>query len=280
MNIAICDDEKYVRSFIRKLIERQGLDCEIREFSSGEELLQSQGLDSGRRKFSSEEELLQSQELMGNTGEISSQKEHPEAIDILFLDISMEDIDGITVAKQLRKQAGEQGKAVWGSLPLLIFVTGYPEYVMEAFAVHAYQFLVKPVDEKEFAAVFEQAVQECRILKGRKQETPKELLIHKGNTTRKVLEEDIYYVESSNRKVILCLNCEKIIYYGKISRLEEELPENFFRVHKGYLVNMKYVERYSRTEVWMKNGDKLLISRYKYQEFVKAYLKYISEGNH
>lgn len=45
MNIAICDDEKYVRSFIRKLIERQGLDCEIREFSSGEELLQSQGLD-------------------------------------------------------------------------------------------------------------------------------------------------------------------------------------------------------------------------------------------
>ncbi len=280
MNIAICDDEKYVRSFIRKLIERQGLDCEIREFSSGEELLQSQGLDSGRRKFSSEEELLQSQELMGNTGEISSQKEHPEAIDILFLDISMEDIDGITVAKQLRKQAGEQGKAVWGSLPLLIFVTGYPEYVMEAFAVHAYQFLVKPVDEKEFAAVFEQAVQECRILKGRKQETPKELLIHKGNTTRKVLEEDIYYVESSNRKVILCLNCEKIIYYGKISRLEEELPENFFRVHKGYLVNMKYVERYSRTEVWVKNGDKLLISRYKYQEFVKAYLKYISEGNH
>ncbi len=280
MNIAICDDEKYVRSFIRKLIERQGLDCEIREFSSGEELLQSQGLDSGRRKFSSEEELLQSQELMGNTGEISSQKEHPEAIDILFLDISMEDIDGITVAKQLRKQAGEQGKAVWGSLPLLIFVTGYPEYVMEAFAVHAYQFLVKPVDEKEFAAVFEQAVQECRILKGRKQEMPKELLIHKGNTTRKVLEEDIYYVESSNRKVILCLNCEKIIYYGKISRLEEELPENFFRVHKGYLVNMKYVERYSRTEVWMKNGDKLLISRYKYQEFVKAYLKYISEGNH
>ncbi len=280
MNIAICDDEKYVRSFIRKLIERQGLDCEIREFSSGEELLQSQGLDSGRRKFSSEEELLQSQELMGNTGEISSQKEHPEAIDILFLDISMEDIDGITVAKQLRKQAGEQGKAVWGSLPLLIFVTGYPEYVMEAFAVHAYQFLVKPVDEKEFAAVFEQAVQEGRILKGRKQETPKELLIHKGNTTRKVLEEDIYYVESSNRKVILCLNCEKIIYYGKISRLEEELPENFFRVHKGYLVNMKYVERYSRTEVWVKNGDKLLISRYKYQEFVKAYLKYISEGNH
>lgn len=59
MKIAICDDEKYVRSFIRKLIEQQEPDCEIVEFSSGRELLRSQGLDSY----------------------IS------EAIDILFLDI-------------------------------------------------------------------------------------------------------------------------------------------------------------------------------------------------
>lgn len=252
MKIAICDDEKYVRSFIRKLIEQQEPDCEIVEFSSGRELLRSLGLDSY----------------------IS------EAIDILFLDISMEDMDGMTVAKRLREAAKEQETAVWGSLPLLIFISGYPEYAMEAFSVHAYQFLVKPIEEKEFAAVLQQAAEECRILKGRRQETPRELLIRKGNTTRKIPEEDIYYVESSNRKVILCLSCEKIAYYGKISGLEEELSENFFRVHKGYLANMKYVERYSRTEVWMKNGDKLLISRYKYQDFVKAYLRYISERNY
>ena len=67
----------------------------------------------------------------------------------------------------------------------------------------------------------------------------------------------------------------KIAYYGKISELEKELQKNFFRVHKGYLINMKYVERYSRKEVQMKNGDMLLISKYKYQDFVKAYLGYI-----
>ncbi len=351
MRIAICDDEKYVRSFIRKLIEKQGTDCEIREYSSGRELLKSQGLSGywgetqqsqgldgycvesqqfqrldgycvesqqsqgpGGCSVESQQsqglggywgetqqsqglggywgetqqfqgsgshrgELQQSRRLGSGTGEIQSGSHVPETIDILFLDISMEDMDGMTAAKLLRESAKEQEAAVWGSLPLLIFISGYPEYVMEAFSVHAYQFLVKPIEEKEFAAVFDQAVRECRILKRKKQKTSRELLVHKRNTTRKVLEADIYYVESSNRKVILCLNSEKITYYGKISGLEEELSESFFRVHKGYLVNMKYVERYSRTEVWMKNGDKLLISRYKYQDFVKAYLRYISDGN-
>ena len=321
LKIAICDDEKYARSFLRKLIEQQETDCEIWEYSSGKELLQSQGLSSYYEKLpqcqgpgSYYEELLQSKRLgsyheelpqcqglssyyeelpqrqgqvsdMGKTPQeqnhlgVSSTQKPPGAIDILFLDISMEDMDGMTAARMLREHAREHETAVWGSLPLLIFVTGYPDYVREAFSVQAYQFLVKPVGEKEFAAVFEQATAECRMIKSRKQEEPRELLIRKGSTTRKVMEEDIYYAESSNRKVILCLGSEKITYYGKISGLEEELSDHFFRVHKGYLANMKYVERYSRTEIWMKNGDKLLISRYKYQDFAKAYLRYISGGN-
>ena len=61
------------------------------------------------------------------------------------------------------------------------------------------------------------------------------------------------------------------------SAMELELREGFFRIHKGYLVNMKYVEKYSRTEVQMKNGKRLLISKYKYQDFIKAYLEYIAE---
>ena len=89
--------------------------------------------------------------------------------------------------------------------------------------------------------------------------------------------DDIYYIESSNRKVTLYLRHEKIEYYDKISSLESELKPDFFRIHKGYLVNIKYVERYDRTEVKMRNGDSLLISKYKYQDFVKRYLEYILE---
>lgn len=111
----------------------------------------------------------------------------------------------------------------------------------------------------------------------KKKEKPKEVLVRNGNRTRSVSADDIYYIESSNRKVTLYLHHEKIEYYDKISSLESELKPDFFRIHKGYLVNIKYVERYDRTEVKMRNGDSLLISKYKYQDFVKRYLEYILE---
>lgn len=206
MNIAICDDEENIRIYIRKLIQKQETFCKITEFSSGKELLEFQD------------------------------ETNAEEIDILFLDISMGDEDGMTVAKQLRSQM-----------------------------------------ESNFEQVFAQTIREYQYLMAKKKEKPKEVLVRNENRTRSVSADDIYYIESSNRKVTLYLRHEKIEYYDKISSLESELKPDFFRIHKGYLVNIKYVERYDRTEVKMRNGDSLLISKYKYQDFVKRYLEYISE---
>ena len=206
MSIAICDDEENIRIYIRKLIQKQETFCKITEFSSGKELLEFQD------------------------------ETNAEEIDILFLDISMGDEDGMTVAKQLRSQM-----------------------------------------ESNFEQVFAQTIREYQYLMAKKKEKPKEVLVRNGNRTRSVSADDIYYIESSNRKVTLYLRHEKIEYYDKISSLESELKPDFFRIHKGYLVNIKYVERYDRTEVKMRNGDSLLISKYKYQDFVKRYLEYISE---
>lgn len=204
MNIAICDDEENIRIYICKLIQKQETFCKITEFSSGKELLEFQD------------------------------ETNAEEIDILFLDISMGDEDGMTVAKQLRSQM-----------------------------------------ESNFEQVFAQTIREYQYLMAKKKEKPKEVLVRNGNRTRSVSADDIYYIESSNRKVTLYLRHEKIEYYDKISSLESELKPDFFRIHKGYLVNIKYVERYDRTEVKMRNGDSLLISKYKYQDFVKRYLEYI-----
>jgi len=206
LNIAICDDEENIRIYIRKLIQKQETFCKITEFSSGKELLEFQD------------------------------ETNAEEIDILFLDISMGDEDGMTVAKQLRSQM-----------------------------------------ESNFEQVFAQIIREYQYLMAKKKEKPKEVLVRNGNRTRSVSADDIYYIESSNRKVTLYLRHEKIEYYDKISSLESELKPDFFRIHKGYLVNIKYVERYDRTEVKMRNGDSLLISKYKYQDFVKRYLEYILE---
>nr|WP_300842498.1 LytTR family DNA-binding domain-containing protein [uncultured Acetatifactor sp.] len=182
-------------------------------------------------------------------------------------------------AEQIRAWKEEREEPLWGSLPLLIFVTGYPEYMAKAFSVSAFQYLVKPIDEKEFEDVFARAVRECGCLNRKKNTEPGEIMVRSRSITRNVPVDDIYYIESSNRKIIVSMRDEEIECYGKISEMEDELREDFFRIHKGYLVNMKYVERYSRTEVQMKNGKRLLISKYKYQDFIKAYLEYITEDS-
>ena len=117
MNIAVCDDEENIRYLIKKLIEKQDASCRIMEFSSGEELLRFW------------------------------EQEDSEQLDILFLDISMDGTDGMETAEQIRDWKEEREEVLWGSLPLLIFVTGYPEYMPKAFSVNAFQYLVKPVDE-------------------------------------------------------------------------------------------------------------------------------------
>ncbi len=245
MNIAVCDDEENILIYIKKLIEKQTTDCQIIAFSSGEELMQ-----------------------------FWEQKDR-EQIDILFLDISMNGVDGMEIAARIRDWKEERDKPLWGSLPLVIFVTGYPEYMPKAFSVNAFQYLVKPIDEEEFENVFAQALRECHYLDAKKNVASRDFLVRCGTTTRNILVHDIYYIESNNRKIIVSMQDEKLECYGKISEMEHVLREDFFRIHKGYLVNMKYVERYSRTEVQMKNGSRLPISKYKYQDFINAYLKYI-----
>lgn len=247
VNIAVCDDEENIRCLIGKLVERQGGNFCIMEFSSGGELLQF-WKQEGRAR-----------------------------IDILFLDIAMDDVDGMETAEQIRAWKEEREEPIWGSLPLLIFVSGYSEYMPKAFSVNAFQYLMKPIDEKVFEEIFAQALRECRYLRAKREAEPKRIPIRSGKITRNVSIDDISYIESRNRKIVIMMREEEIESYGKIGEMEEELQKSFFRIHKGYLVNMSGVERYSRTEVQMKDGVRLPISKYKYQEFVKAYLEYFEE---
>ena len=102
----------------------------------------------------------------------------------------------------------------------------------------------------------------------------KTVLVKSGNRRRTIPAEDIFYIESNSRKVILHMAEEEIEYYDKIGKLEKELEPEFFRIHKGYLVNVKYIKGYGRTELMMKNGDNLLISKYRYQDFLRHIAAY------
>ncbi|MCM1099835.1 MAG: LytTR family transcriptional regulator DNA-binding domain-containing protein [Clostridium sp.] len=104
-----------------------------------------------------------------------------------------------------------------------------------------------------------------------------EVLVRRRDMTMSVPTDQIYYIESNNRKVILYTDQNTIEYYGKIGELERQLQGEFFRIHRGYLVNMRYVTGYGRSEVRVTNGDVLLLSKYKYRDFVEAYQQFMAE---
>ena len=237
IKIAICDDEANTRAYLSSLIAAQPYPCEIAEFASAGEYL----------------------------------ADHRET-DLLFLDIELAPgrPDGMALAGQLRERAP-------GTQPVIIFVSGYDRYVFDAFDVGAFQYLLKPVDEKKFARVFARAVEQIKAAR-ENQRRSRVLMLQSANTGRTVPLDSIYYIESSNHKVVLHLKDGEFAYYAKIRDLELELQGRFFRIHKGYLVNLSYVDGYSKTEVTLTNGEKLLLSKYKYRDFVKAYLRFLKEG--
>ena len=193
-------------------------------------------------------------------------------IDLLFLDIELAPsglgLDGMALARKIRERAA-------GTQPVIIFVTGYERYVFDAFDVGAFQYLLKPVDEGKFAQVFSRAVAQI----GTAKEKPGRVLtLQSANTSKTVPLDSIYYIESSNHKVELHLKDGEFACYAKIGDLELELQDQFFRIHKGYLVNLSYVAGYSKTEVTLTNGERILLSKYKYQDFVKAYLHFLKKG--
>ncbi len=194
-------------------------------------------------------------------------KEH----DLVFLDIEMGgsgvELDGMGLARHIRSMDVCRQ-------PIIIFVTGYEKYVYDAFDVGAFQYLVKPVDEQKFAEVFGRAVGQAI---SEEEQRKKKLVIQYAGEGRAIPLNDIYYMESQNHNIVLFLKSGKLEYYGKIGDLEEELAGQFYRIHRGYLINLFHVEGYDKTEVRMANGDKLLLSRYKYDGFVQAYMDYISE---
>ena len=243
INIAICDDEPNVRAYLSSLVKKQDTECEITEYASAGEYL-----SAGRKH------------------------------DLLFLDVEMQDHlsgqdgterNGMWLAREIRRMEKE-------TQPIIIFVTGYREYVFDAFDVNAFQYLLKPIDTKKFADVFQRAVR--RILDEQEQKN-KKLVIQYGSTNKTIPVNHIYYVESQNHKAVIHAEEGTFEYYTKMEELERELSGKFYRIHRGYLINLSYVDEYNKLEATMMNGDKLLISKYKYDGFVRAYLDYIAEDS-
>lgn len=187
---------------------------------------------------------------------------------IYLLDIEMDGISGMELAVKLRQIPHPFS-------PIIIFITGFSDHMADAFDVQAYHYLLKPIDEKKFSEVINRAVQEAKNLIN---QTDDFLIIKADNIMRKVAYDDIIYIESSNKQSIFHTTDGKIKSYTPMNELEETLAGRFFRCHRGYLVNLAHVLTYEVGNITVTGGDDLLLSRLKYQDFVKAFMNYARLG--
>ena len=180
----------------------------------------------------------------------------PEHLDLLFLDIMMGDLDGLTTARMLRRQDEKT---------LLVFVTSMVQYAVQGYSVDAMDFLVKPVNYTGVKLCMDRAVKRISLT------SPVRLSFSNREGTFAVPASDICYFESLEHRVIVHTVDRRLpvdTSLASVEKMVSSLP--FFRCHVSYLVHLRYVDRVSGNDIWV-NGDLLSISRYRRREFLQAW---------
>jgi DNA-binding LytR/AlgR family response regulator len=184
----------------------------------------------------------------------------PKVFDIIFLDIKIKESNGIKIAEMLRKQ---------GNKAEIVFISGYSKYVYDAFEVNAANYLLKPIEDHKLFSTID------RLLKQSSTPAYDFIIIKKGNSINKILLSNILYCEVISRKIYIHASMGIIDYYERLEEFEKCLNNNFFRCHRSYIVNLQYIAHYDRKSITLSNGENIILSKRKYDEFSKAYLYFL-----
>lgn len=179
--------------------------------------------------------------------------------DILLLDIEMPGMNGIELAKKVRSE---------NSTVQIVFITGYYEYFSDGFDVSALHYLIKPADEQKLCAVLDKAVDNLAYRQ-------RSVLLTTADGEIKVSLADILYVESENVYIIVHTVHGNYRMRMALAKFSEQLDDTFFKVHRSFIVSLKYIRKVTRTDVTMTNGETVPISRGLYDEVHAALIKYL-----
>ncbi len=235
LQIAICDDERFyqekIQSLLAKFFDGRGMEYTVASFFSGEEFL--------------------------------GQCENNVRFDIVFLDISMAEVDGIQTAMRIRS---------FYSDTYIVFVTAFIDYALEGYKVNAVRYLMKDT--------LDLAMDECMTA-----------ILHKMRLSwvtftflegkKKLYTDNIVYVESRGHKTFFYyMESERVVYqiYDKLDDVEKVLDgHGFLRIHKSYLVNMKHISKISNYMAYLDTGEELSVPRLRFQTVKEAFLAYQGE---
>lgn len=182
--------------------------------------------------------------------------------DILFLDVIMPGENGIDTAAEIRH---------YDSNVKIIFLTSSAEFAVQSYAVNAFFYQLKPVNEESFFRVMDAVLDECE-----KEQTDSLILRCKSGITRIELRH-LEYCEVIHRTLFFHLTSGKVLEsIGSLDELCVQLKpyNNFLRPHRSYLVNLEYVQSLSTRAITMSCLTEIPIPRGKYSEFKNTFLEY------
>ena len=223
--IAVCDDEAADRALLDTLVRRwaaaAGHTVHLDAFGSAEQFL-----------FHYAEE---------------------NDYDVLLLDVEMGKMDGVALAKEIRKQ----NEAVQ-----IVFITGFSDYIAEGYEVAALHYLMKPVREEKLFSVLDRAAE-----KASKNERVLHLLT--GGEMVQVPVHKIRYAEVMGNYVTLHAG-EEVTVKTTLSELEAQLDDRFYRVGRSLVVNLTQIGRVTKTEIRLLDGTAIHLPRGAYEGVNRA----------
>lgn len=221
LRIAICDDEASARDALRILLEKflvEESEEIVYEFSSG-------------------------------INAVSWLQKHPGEIDLLFLDVEMKGLNGMETAERIRK---------FDENLIIVFVTGYSDYVFEGYRVGALDYMIKPIPETKLTELLHRVREKMTL------NNEKSYFLKNADGTWRFRLQDILYFYSDKRKVILVTDSGEYPFYAKLDEVEKQLASHFIRVHQRFLINPENVDHLGHDHMLL-NGKKVPCSR-KYKE--------------
>lgn len=235
LKIAICDDEKNALSIISASVKN---------------MLEERGVTVDIHTISSAKELW---------GKLQT-----ESYDLLFLDINMPKIDGIALGKKIINMP---------DAPDIIFVSSKTDRVFETFEIRPFGFIRKDNFVKDISSVVNRYIQQ-RVLNSGKSSV---LGVKDGNVFLMLNVDNIEYIECQrNIQILYFVAGDKKEIHSRLEILETQLGEyGFIRVHKGYLVNCRYIKRFAASTVVLHSGMFIPVGRSKKNEAMQKWMAYI-----
>ena len=172
--------------------------------------------------------------------------------DVIFLDINMPDMNGISLGKIITKMYPDMK---------IVFITAYKDYAVDAFEIKAFDYLLKPYSESRIKNLLKSLVNtKTELTSSIKNTNLKKITVNIGEILYVISLNDIDYIEASEKETLIFSNQKKYVSKIKISKWEEMLKgDNFYRCHRSFIVNL---DKITEIEQWFNSSWIIKIKNY------------------